>query len=694
MNRSLLAGNFRESRFWLAALASSLILAGGCSTMQTPTASAVSSGVTGKIGGQVHGGNQPVANAQVSLYFAGQGPVFGSAATLAAVTTTADNGAGTFSFNLGAPGTGNTGTDNNFSCPSTGEDRDVYLISRAGNTLNTHTSDNNIAAAFIAPMGRCNTINGSTFISMSEVVTVATLASIQQFYSPVNANIGSDGTLMGTTSVKNAFANVFNIVDLSTGLARTATQTGTANGTAGTTVTITPETAKINHIANIISACVNNPNSSASSCTTLFANAVPPAAAYTSKPADSYPAATDVLQAAYYMLTNPTNGGSTTRLNALYALSPAAGAPYQPTLTAAPNDWTIGLQYRGNGNCSVGGALISSGYGLSVDPSGNIWIANAGSGTIAEISPVGTPLLCVATGALLTSATLDTTMVAGQPVSNFWAGSNNSNHIYRYRPSDGSLLDNPTPAPVNAVTSDGYGDIFFSTNAGNLYVLAHAATTSSAITPVQINSVPLGTAFSLMVDANNVIWASSGSSNITATSTALLPTDPTYPSGFSSTSFTVGSPANGLALTQNDGSNNNGVYVASGSSANSLSYLRGAGASYVSQSGFPTAANVGGLNAPFFIALDGRQNIWAVNDGTLSTTEIGSDGTALSPSGGFVHPTGFTARSLVIDQSGNVWEGFSGSVSLAKILGSAVPVFQPFATGLPPNLPVRFQQIP
>ena len=694
MNRSLLAGTFCESRFWLAALASSLILAGGCSNMQTPASSAVSSGATGKIGGQIHGGNQPVANAQVSLYFAGQGPVFGSTAKLAAITTTADNGAGTFSFNLGAPDTGNTGADSNFSCPSTGDDRDVYLVARGGNTLNTHTSDNNIAAAFIAPMGRCSTINGSTFISMSEVVTVATLASIQQFYSPSNANIGSDGTLMGSSSLKNAFANVFNIVDLSKGVVRTATQPGTANGTAGTTVTITPETAKINQIANIISACVNNPNSSASACTTLFANATPPAAAYTSKPADSYPAATDVLQATYYMLTNPTNG-STTNLNNLYALSPAAGAPYQPTLTSAPNDWTIGLQYRANGSCSVGGSLISGGSGLSVDPSGNLWIANGNSGTIAEISPVGTPILCASLGTgTFTSGTFDTTLVGGQPVNNYWVGSSNSNHVYRYRPSDSSVLDNPTPAPVTAVAANGYGDIFFATTAGNLYVLAHAATTSSAITPLQINSVPLGTVGSLAVDANNVIWASSGSSNVTATSSTLLPTDPTYPNSFSSTPFPVSSPAAALALTQNDTSNNNGVYVAAAGSANSLSYLRGAGASYIQQSGFPTSANVGGLGSPVAIALDGRQNVWALNGSNFSTTEIGADGTGLSPSTGFVHPVSFAPQSIVIDQSGNVWEGLDGSISLTKILGAAVPVYQPFANGLPPNAPVRFQQIP
>lgn len=693
MNRSLLAGNFRESRFWLAALASSLILANGCSTMQTPAASALSTGVTGKIGGQVHGGNQPVANAQVSLYFAGQGPVFGSTATLAAVATTADNGAGTFSFNLGAPGTGNTGTDNSFSCPSTGEDRDVYLVSRGGNTLNTHTADNNTAAAFIAPMGRCSTINGSTFISMSEVVTVATLASIQQFYSPSNANIGSDGTLMGTTSVKNAFANVFDIVDLKTGLARTATQVGTANGTAGTMVTITSEPGKINQIANIISACVNNPTASATSCTTLFANAVPPAAAYTSKPADSYPAATDVLQATYYMLTNPTDG-STTRLNNLYALSPAAGAPYQPTLTAVPSDWTIGLLYSASNNCSGGASLIDSPSALSVDPSGNVWIANARGGNIAEISPTGVPIVCATVGNNFSSGVLDTTMVGSQPVNNFWVGSANSNNIFRYRHSDATGLSNPTPAPVTAVAANGYGDVFFATTTGNLYVLAHAATTNSTITPFQINSVPLGTVNSLTVDANNVIWASSGSSYVTATSSTLLPTDPTYPNNFSSTTFPVSSPAAALALTQNDGSNNNGIYVAAANPGNTFSYLRGAGGTYVSQPGFPTAANVGGLNNPMAIALDGSQNVWAANGSNVSLTEIGADGTALSPSMGFVKGPSLTSRSIVIDQSGNVWVGYDGYPFILKILGAATPVFQPFANGLPPNLPVRFQQIP
>jgi len=50
-------------------------------------------------------------------------------------------------------------------------------------------------------------------------------------------------------------------------------------------------------------------------------------------------------------LTNPTNGSATNLLN-IYNLATGAGAPYQPTLSAAPTDWNIAINYSSISNCA------------------------------------------------------------------------------------------------------------------------------------------------------------------------------------------------------------------------------------------------------------------------------------------------------------------------------------------------------
>ena len=61
-----------SKRNLLAALASSAVFMSGCANMATtaPSLSPQTSGAT--FGGRIHGGNQPVGNAAVTLYYAGQ----------------------------------------------------------------------------------------------------------------------------------------------------------------------------------------------------------------------------------------------------------------------------------------------------------------------------------------------------------------------------------------------------------------------------------------------------------------------------------------------------------------------------------------------------------------------------------------------------------------------------------------------
>ncbi|CAN5473106.1 hypothetical protein BH10ACI4_BH10ACI4_26640 [soil metagenome] len=387
MNGSLSLPSSTWQRIGWAALASGVLCTAGCSNLATTASSTALQGTGGSITGRLHGGSQPVAFATVKLWYAGQGVP--SPASVGATTTTANDGAGSFSFNRN-PVNGQPGAGNTYSCPLS--DPLVYVIASGGNTLNSgDPAVNNDASVFIAPFGQCSTISAASFVNMTEVTTVATMAALQQYFNPLTAatpsnpvpeSFSTDGSGLAKSAMINAFATIRNLVDLSSGTAITsriipAGSITAGVGYAGTSVTATPESTKINLMANILASCINTTTSSASVCTTLFSNALPPDPVVTSRPYPTvFPMATDVLQAAYYMLTNPTSG-STASLTNLFDLSPAVGAPFQPVLTSAPSDWTVAISYSSSSTCGAnGGHLIQSAKDLAIDIYGGVLLAN------------------------------------------------------------------------------------------------------------------------------------------------------------------------------------------------------------------------------------------------------------------------------------------------------------------------------
>lgn len=699
-------------RILLALLASSAMLTSGCANLVTTAASGNPLGVGGAVSGKVHGGNQPVAFSTVTLNFAGQSRL-STAASVVATTTTADDNAGSFSFVKDpTPGTSYPNTGNTFSCPIGASDPLVYLVAKGGNTLNTHDpSVNNTAAVFIAPLGVCSQIGAANFVDMSEVTTVATIAAIQQYFFPSNDTVAADGIGAAKGALKNSFSLVSNMVDLANGTAQSSvTHTGAADGTgmnglirsgvSAVTVTVTPETAKINHIANIISACVNNASASAANCATLFANATPPNPANTVVPlGTTFAPATDVLQAAYYMFVNPTNG-STSNLQNLFNLSPAVGAPYQPALTAAPSDWTIAVNYSTSSSCGTSsGSFLNSPTDVGIDLNGNVWIANgqASTGNLAQFSPNGTPGTCVFfSGGANSGGVVD-------DKGNVWFGGS-SNNIYRYSPTTLVTLTFPTAAPALAIAADGANNVYFSTAAGTaVYMIPGASTAVAAVTPTQISSV-VGTANRLFVDNSpaGAIWASSGStfvSRIAPASTGL-----NLLNGYSTVPFTTNGPTYGISTdAYNGATTSNNIYISSQSSSNSVTKLNGSGTSYAAVSGWPTSAGTAGVNNPTAMVLDGIQNSWVANNATNSVSglvgvsELTSGPVSLSPdgttAGGFQKSSTFLGpgRSIVVDQSGNVWVGSDNASSITEIVGAGVPLYQPYSLGLQNG---RFQTIP
>lgn len=659
------SGSTLRVRPLLGFLALAAMLPVGCSNMTSTATQSATATPQLRIKGRVHGGNQPVAGATVSVYFAGQSG-YGSASTLVTQTTSANDGYGSFSFQV--------------TCPTPQMppyDPLVYLIARGGNTLNNGSSSSNSAAEFVAALAPCSQINSSTFVNMSEVTTVATMAALQQYWNPNTQSFGVDGILLSYTAMAHAIAAIPNLVNLQTGTAvGTLTKTGT--GTAGSvSVTVTPETAKINTIANILSACINNnANGDATACTALEGNALAPDPGTTSQPGNTLAAATDVLNALYYMMTNPTDGG-TTQLNAIYAVAPGNGAPYQPTLSAAPSDWTIGVTYSSTNSCSNGDGFFNFPYDLKLDSFGGVWIDNGSpAGNLAHMGFDGTPLDCAAVAANSRGSTID-------DQGNVWVGSFSSNNVYRYTPGTGAVLTYTTAAPVVAITADGSNNVFFSSYAGTaLYEIAGGAVAITASAPTLISSTTGSAPAQIMVNAAGTIWGSTGTTSVTAT----VPGSGTY----TTTPYTVSGNSYGISIVPG----NAGNIFSSSQNTNTVDLLGPfGGGGYTEAHNYPVSG--GGLTNPTAVAADGARNVWVANNSTglSNVSEFAQGGAALSPSTGFVKagPYFVNGRSIIVDQGGNVWISRDGSNLITEIVGAGVPIYQPASIGIAQG---RFQTLP
>jgi sugar lactone lactonase YvrE len=256
---------------------------------------------------------------------------------------------------------------------------------------------------------------------VNERTTMATAYALARFTTPN----GISGTHPG---LQNAAAIAHNLADTRTGTIATPLATP-PNGALTSTM------AEFNTLANLLAGCVTG-----NTCDRLLDLARPP----------GRPRARDTLQAAVDIARNPGHNAA-----ALFAL--AGTTPrYRPVLSSAPDAWTLALRYDGNGHeldgpgniafdtdgnawisnnyqynadpavpvCGGhtvlrftptghdvpgapyrGGGLYGAGFGITLDPKGNAWVANfgfQGSGcpidprplerSVSEFAPVGTPL--------------------------------------------------------------------------------------------------------------------------------------------------------------------------------------------------------------------------------------------------------------------------------------------------------------
>jgi streptogramin lyase len=560
----------------------------------------------------VHGGQQGVSGSTIQLYAAGA-TGYGSAGTPLLTKTVTSNGAGSFAI---------TG---DYSCPSASTQ--VYIVATGGNP-GLALGTNNTALTMMAALGPCGNLTASTFIYIDEVTTVASVYALAPFMST------GGGTKLGTTSTNaqglaSAFATVNNLVN---------TAQGTAPGPNLPSGATAP-TAELNTLADLLSLCVNT-SGLAGVCTTLFTAATPGGL---SQPTNTIDAMLDIA-------LNPGHNVST-----LFTLLTGI-VPFEPTLAAAPNDWTMAINYTGGG--------LNAPKSLAVDGSGDVWAANGGNNSISEFSSSGKAISGSAgyTGGGLNAPwgiAIDTSggvwitdpiQIGSGALSKFSSSGSAISGSFGYT---GNGLSDPFGVAINST------GVAWTANASTTSAFTNTGGTQSGS--------PYGPPgghnyYNIAIDSSNNVWA--------ADKETPGDVEKFMSSGAVVASYTAGpqSATWGIAIDSTPH-----VWV-SNSGNNSVTELNSTGTLVANYTG-------GGLNTPQGIAVDGLGNVWVANNAGKSVTELNNSGAAFSPTTGFLGGAMNSPFSLAIDGSGNVWvsNNATGSNSVTEIVGAAAPVVTPLA---------------
>jgi hypothetical protein len=494
----------------LLCVGSILVATTGCgtATIGAGTNAASTAATSHFLTGSVHGGQQNVTGAAMTLWAAGTtgaSPAgYGANATVVATTTTDANG--NFFFDNVA----------NLSPCTTGQ---LNYITAVGGTTGGATANTvpNLQSAMMAalPFPCQPALTGGQFVVVDEVTTVAAVWALQQFMTIVPGATGSTAPWMigapasNVVGLTNAFYMSTSLAYTTNGMTATSATSNTINSTVGGIAyitTVNPDFKKINTLGDILATCINS--TGGAPCTSLFSDVTPGSAS----------APTDTIQAAYYLATNagaltmPAHGNAQGSPYYLCTNYVAAASPFQPTLTCTtssyPTDWTINVSYQAKNGATTVGTLDPA--NIAVDASGNIWTAlystTTTAGTVAEFNVLGQLV-----NPPVTSTTINT--AAG------WYGSSytgtNPLPLGGAEPSGAAYLD-------NALSIDTLGNAWYAgwRTPTTLIVAntnyAAAGTNETAIAQISPTGVSTGYLVggnpgSIVADANNNIFVSNAS---------------------------------------------------------------------------------------------------------------------------------------------------------------------------------------
>jgi hypothetical protein len=659
------------------------------------------------LNGTVHGGQQPVTQSNIALFATSSA---GYGGTLTPLATTMTDGSGNFTIT------------SSFTCPA---GQDAYIVATGGNPGTTPGTDNS-AIFLVAALGSCNSLLPFT-VDINEVTTVAAAYALSGFAPAGGAGMTEAAVLAGTAmpgittsgtnvvGMSDAFLNSRNIVNFTSGLAYTATPTAGSTG-------VVPQ-AMIHALGDILQPCVNSsaPTGMTSNCPALFAAATPPVASGIAAPVN-------VFQAALVIARFPGNNVGT-----LFGLM--SGTPAFPTtLSAAPNDWSLGVTYTG--------ALLSSGTGLGISSTDGVYVSGAGYLLNFSAQGAGGATNLVAGDSAITVA--DTLReIAFDKLGNLFVTDGNTTGIYEYNPTSTALTFlnyDATPASETnpntyALAVDGDNDAWTTsyskaTCASVTCPLVEFPSTATA-SPAEPAYAPFSTFSGFMapqptgaiggargiaydVKTGNV-WITAIDDNLaeifpTTASTAGVAAASSAPIQITGLGSEVSVPASNTAygtFSVAVDSTSRGWIVTAGGPAAAGSHATAAVAGQitpVSSTGAVGAAVTGGGLAGGGIAnlvIDGSNNLFVPVEASATTSAV----IAYSPAlGAFLSPNiglspGATYASgalsgavlyepdyMAIDKSGAMWVLSSGSgtthpANLVQILGVAAPTDPVLADG-------------
>lgn len=244
--------------------------------------------------GTVHSGDQPVIGSTVQIYAAGNTGDGSEAQPLLLEPIKSDSN-GDFSI----PGF--------YRCPSASSQ--IYIVARGGKAGTSSAGDNPVLG-LTAMLGPCSNLPSLGHIAVNEVTTIGSVWPLAP-YMKSSTHLGS---APDDPSFLAAISTVPEFVSLAQG-----SSPGVKVGTS-----YFAESAKLYSLANVLATCGD---SAGNSCGPLFSMATPPGGS----------APTDTISAAIRIAQNPENN-----VTGIFNLLPAQ-KPFQPTLTAAPVNWTLTL---------------------------------------------------------------------------------------------------------------------------------------------------------------------------------------------------------------------------------------------------------------------------------------------------------------------------------------------------------------
>ena len=611
--------------FLLCSLISAILLTNaGCGTGTMSTA--ISGKGEAMLTARVMGGRKPVSGSSITLYEAGT-TGRGSAAAVLATATSDSNG----NFNI-----------DSFACLHT--DSQLFITAAGGDAGNGVNSN----ILLIAMLGPCSNLPNNVVIN--ELSTVAAAYTFAQFMNPQNP--AQIGTGIPDTTQYIGMANA--------GSTLTTNVVNVATGTPAKVLGTSPNSpATLNSLADILVYCVNSP-SPFTNCSSLYSAVTPPSGGS---------APTNTLQAVLDIALSP--GKNVATIYGLLSQLPVS-APFTPTLTTTPNDWLLALKFI-PGDISVP-------RGMAIDQAGDIWIANAGTNSLTEISPLGVELS--PSGGYKPTGLDSPEALFFDASGNLWVTNYSGNTVEAINSSESVIV--PAFGSASYVHPTGIvTDSFNQTWAPNSGSENVTVSTTAGVVAFSVNSFGIANPTNVVADTTvtpNFVWISnSGTGGVSRLTVASA----------GSTGVTAGTSASGGGQSNQQGITldmNGDVWVANEDASNgSVTKITGSTATVALG---PLA--VGGINStsqPWGITTDTANNVWVNNFNNNSVTELDTNGNALSPAGGFTAGglIKFPRNGIAVDRSGNVWvldDDFPPPF-VTELLGAASPVATPRSSGRP-----------